>query len=160
MQGKVERKKKAYQAYLENDRLRKKLQRQKNKTKPVTEQEAHKEAERIRIRNYCIQKKKTEQPALAQSLGESPCQTKQSTGRAMKRVAKSLSNSSRKKQFVIAKMTKEVGLKIKGIQQKVHTGISSKQVDDVQKFFEKNEISGKHQVLSNGEISKKTTHVR
>ena len=76
MQGKVERKKKRLKAYLEKDRLRKKLQRQKNKTKPITEQEAHKEAERVRIRNYHILKKKTEQPALAQSLGESPYQTK------------------------------------------------------------------------------------
>ena len=74
--AKLKEKKEAYQAYLEKDRLRKKLQRQKNKTKPITEQEAHKEAERVRIRNFHIHKKKSEQPALAQSLGESPYQTK------------------------------------------------------------------------------------
>ena len=134
----MKEKKEAYQAYLEKDRLRKKLQRQKNKTKPAIEQEAHKEVDRVRIRNYHIQKNKTEQPALAQSLGESPYQTKQSTGRVMKRVAKSFPNSPRKKRFVIANMAEEVGLKVKGIHRKVRTGISPKQIDDDQKFFEKN----------------------
>ena len=95
--------KKAYQAYLEKDRLRKKLQKQKEKTKPIAEQEAHKAAERVRLRKYCIHKKKTEQPARALSLGESPYLTKHSTGKAIKRVAESLTNSQRKKRFVIAK---------------------------------------------------------
>ena len=119
----MKEKKEAYQAYLEKDRLQRKLQKQKNKTKPTTEQETHKEAEGVRIRNYHIQKKKTEHPALAQSLGGSPYQTKQSTGRSMKRVAKSLPNSPRKKRFLIAKMAKEVGLKVKEIHR---TGISPK----------------------------------
>ena len=88
----------------------------------------------------------------------------------MKRVAKSLLNSPRKKQFVIAKMAKEVGLKVKGIHQKVCTGISPKQIDDVQNFFEKNEISWQapgrkdrvisQEVLSNGKTSKKATQVQ
>ena len=88
----------------------------------------------------------------------------------MKRVAKSLPNSPRKKRFVIAKMAEEVGLKVKGIHWKVCTGISPKQIDDVQNFFEKNEISWQapgrkdrvisREVLSNGETSKKTTQVQ
>ena len=77
---------------MEKDRLRKKLQKQKEKTKPIAELEAHKAAERVRLRKYCIHKKKTEQPARALSLGESPYRTKQSTGKAIKRVAKSLPN--------------------------------------------------------------------
>ena len=72
------------QAYLEKDRIQKKLQKQKDKTKPITEQEAHMAAERVRLRNCYIQKKKTEQCALALLLGESPYQTKQSTGKAIK----------------------------------------------------------------------------
>ena len=148
--AKLKEKQEAYQAYLEKDRLQKKLQRQKNKTKPITEQEAHKEVERVRIRNYHIQKKKTEQPALAQSLGESPYQTKQSTGRAMKRVAKSLPNSPRKKWFVIAKMAEEVSPKVKGIHWKVRTGISPKQIDIFRNFLRKTRYHGKHQVVRTG----------
>ena len=82
----------------------------------------------------------------------------------MKRVAKSSHNSPRKKRLVIAKMAEELGLKVKGIHRKVRTGISPKQSDDVQKFFEKNEISWQapgrkdrvisREVLSNGETQK------
>lgn len=62
--AKLKKNKKAYQAYLERDILQKKLQRQKDKAKPIAEQETHNAAERVRLRNYHIQKKKTEQPAL------------------------------------------------------------------------------------------------
>ena len=82
--AKFKENKKAYQAYLEKDRIQKKLQKQKDKAKPIAEQEAHMAEERVRLRNYYIQKKKTEQPALALSLREPPYQTKQSTGKAIK----------------------------------------------------------------------------
>ena len=55
---------KAYQDYLEKDRLRKRLKRLENKQKPLPEQEAHKVAERNRVRNYWIQKKKEETKAV------------------------------------------------------------------------------------------------
>jgi hypothetical protein len=48
---------------------------------------------------------------------------KQSTGKALKRVAKSLPNSPRKKIFVLAKMAKEAGLDVKGFK-RVRTGLS------------------------------------
>ena len=67
--------------------------------------------------------------------GESLHQTKQSTEKAIKQVAKSLTNFSRKKQFMIAKMAEEAGLEVKGMRQKVRTGISSEQIDAVRKFF-------------------------
>ena len=161
---------KAYKAYLEKDRLRKKLQRQKDKTKPIAEQAAHKAEERVRLRNCRIQKKKTDQPALALSLGESPYQTKQLTGKAIKRVAKSLPNSPRKKRFVIGKTAEEAGLEVKGMHRKVRTGISPEQIDAVQKFFKEDDTSWQApgrkdkviswEVLSNGKISKTTTQVR
>ena len=123
--AKFKENKKAYPAYLEKDRLRKKLQRQEDKTKPITEQAAHKSGERVMLWNYHIQKKKTEQPALVLSLGESPYQRKQSTGKAIKWVAMSLPNSPRKKRFVIGKMAEEAGLEVKGMHRKVRTGINS-----------------------------------
>ena len=52
---------KAYQDYLEKDWLRKILKRLENKQKPLPEQEAHKVAERNRVGNYRIQKKKAEE---------------------------------------------------------------------------------------------------
>ena len=50
---------KAYQDYFKKDRLKKRLKRLENKQKPLPEQEAHKVAERNRVRNYRIQKKES-----------------------------------------------------------------------------------------------------
>ena len=50
---------KAYQDYLEKDRLKKRLKRLENKQKPPPEQEAHKVAEGNRVRNCQIQKKES-----------------------------------------------------------------------------------------------------
>ena len=83
----------------------------------------------------------------------------------MKRVAKSLPNSPRKKRFVIGKMTEEIGLKVTGIHQKVRTGISPKQIDHVQKNKISWQAPGRkdrvlsQEVLSNGETLKKTCQV-
>ena len=43
---------KAYQDYFKKDRLKKRLKRLENKQKPLPEQEAHKVAEKNRVRNY------------------------------------------------------------------------------------------------------------
>lgn len=75
---KLKQNEEAYQSYLEKVQLCKKLQREKDKNKPLPEKEAHKVAERHRIRSYFIKKKKREQIAFPQTFTESPFQTKQS----------------------------------------------------------------------------------
>ena len=50
---------------------------------------------------------------------DSPYQTKQATGKALKCLSKALPNSPRKKQFVLAKIAKEAGLDVKGLPCKV-----------------------------------------
>ena len=108
---------KAYESYLKKDRERKRLQRLKNKSTPDPEQEAHKVAERVRVTNFRIKKKQAEQRLPCTTISSvSPFQTKQSTGKALKRVAKSLPNSPRKKRFVLAKMAKEAGLNVNGFE--------------------------------------------
>lgn len=81
---KLKQNEEAYQSYLEKVQLCKKLQREKDKNKPLPEKEAHKVAERLRIRSYFIKKKKREQTAFPQTFTESPFQTKQSAGRSSK----------------------------------------------------------------------------
>ena len=161
----------AYQAHLEKDKLRKRRKRMSDKMKPIAEQEAHKAAERVRIRNYRINKKKAEQAAVPQTYHtESPYQSKQSTGKALKRVAKSLPCSPRKRRFVLAKMAQEMGLQVKGMHNKSYGGMTAESIDTVKAFYEKNEISWQapgrkdrivtREVLTNGEMSKKTVQVR
>ena len=48
----------AYQAHVEKDKLQKRRKRMADKMKPIAEQEAHKAAERMRVRNYRINKRK------------------------------------------------------------------------------------------------------
>ncbi len=87
----------AYQAHLEQDKLQKQRKRIADRMKPIAEQEAHKAAERFSVKNYRISKKKAEQAAVPQTSHiESPYQSKQSTGKALKRVAKSLPSSPKK----------------------------------------------------------------
>ena len=62
----------------------------------------------------------------------------------MKRVAKSLPNSPRKKRFVIAKMAEEVGLKVKGITPESPT-LALNKLMMFRNFLRKTR-SGKHQV--------------
>ena len=67
-------------------------------------------------------------------------------------------------------MAEEAGLEVKVIHWKVHTGISSVQIDVVQKCFKKDDISWQapgrkdrvisQEVLSNRKSSKTTTQVR
>jgi hypothetical protein len=60
----------AYESYLRKDRERKILQRLKDKSKPVPEQEAHKAAERVRIKNFRM--KKADQQRLSTIPSSSP----------------------------------------------------------------------------------------
>ena len=61
---KLKQDEKEYKTYLEKDRMRKRLKRMEHKSKTMPEQEAHKAAERVRIRNYRVQKKKEQQAAI------------------------------------------------------------------------------------------------
>ena len=68
----------AYQSYLKKDQMRKKLKRIADKKNPKPEQDAHKAAERVRIRKYRLQKKEREQALiLTQTPIQSPYNTKQ-----------------------------------------------------------------------------------
>lgn len=83
--------------------------------KPKKEQDAHRLAEKVRVQKYRELKKQREQAASQsrESSKGSPFTTKQSTGKALKRVERSLPKSPRKKVFVLAKMAEEVGLQVK-----------------------------------------------
>ena len=150
---------------LKKDRERKRLQKLKDKTKPKAKQEAHKAAERVKIRNFRL-KKKAAQQMLPTVPSSSPFQTKQSAGKALQRTAKSLPNSPRKKVFVLAKMAKEAGLDVKGLK-RVRTGLSDECTEAVKSFYESDNISWQapgrkdraitREVSINGETSKQAT---
>ena len=106
---------KAYQDYFKKDRLKKRLKRLENKQKPLPEQEAHKVAEKNRVRNYWIQKKKVEDTKAVNFVSDTPYRSRQSTGKTLKKVEKSLSYSPRKRKFLLAKMVTEGGLQVKGL---------------------------------------------
>ena len=81
------------------DQIRKTKKRQSNKDK-MTDKELEEKRilERIRIRNYREKKKQSLETAVEEiSLIKSPYQIKQATGKVLKRLAKSLPNSPRKK---------------------------------------------------------------
>ena len=63
---------KAYQDYFKKDQLKKRLKRLENKQKPLPEQEAHKVAEKNRVRNYQILKKKVEDTKAVNFVSDTP----------------------------------------------------------------------------------------
>ena len=71
---KLKKNEEAHGAYLEKDRLRKKMKRLQDKKKPKTEQDAFATAERVRVAKYQKLKKEREQAALssAGTFNESP----------------------------------------------------------------------------------------
>lgn len=77
---------------MEKDRTRKRLQ---DKKKPKPEQDAFKAAERVRVQKY-RQKKKEQAAANVTLPDKSPFQSRQSTGKAMKR-AKTFTKLAKKK---------------------------------------------------------------
>ena len=143
---KLKNNKEAHDAYLEKDRLRKKLKRLQDKKKSKTEQDTFRTAERARVAKYRKLKKEREQAASssAGTSNESPFRTKQSTGKAIKRVAKSLPKSPRKKMFVLAKIASEAGLEITGFTGKKKScsnkGLSDQECEIVKEFYLENEI--------------------
>ena len=99
---------------------------------------------------------------------ESPYNTKQSTGKTLKRVAKSLPKSPRKKKFIIAKMAQEIG--IKGtIKKGSNKGLSEQQCIVIREFYENDKVlwqapGHKDRIIShenvNGQTCKNTKQVR
>ena len=78
----------AFKVYLEKDRVRKAKKKKKNVKEKMNEkeQEEQRVKERIRIRNYCAKKKQSLHNLHVDSdVNSSPYQTKQATGRALKR---------------------------------------------------------------------------
>ena len=121
--------------------MRKKLKRIADKKNPKPEQDAHNAAERVIICKYCLQKKEREQALiLTQTPIQSPYNTKQSSGKALKHVTRSLPNFPRKTRFVIAKMAKEMGLQVKGIVTKNDKGLSEEHTNKIKEFYQKDGI--------------------
>ena len=73
--------------------------------------EEHNQVKNYRMNNAAAAKENCQD---IQCTNISPYQNKQACGRALKKLAHSLLQSPRKKQFALAKMTKEVGLTVRG----------------------------------------------
>ena len=162
----------AFKVYLEKDRVRKAKKRKHVKEKMnEKEQEEQRVKERIRIRNYRAKKKQSLHNLHVDSdVNSSPYQTKQATGRALKRLARSLPKSPRKKRFVVAKIAKQVGLTVQGVGPSTRKGLSNETIDKIIAFYNNNEVSWQapgikdriiiREVNSTGEKVKRTEQLR
>ena len=140
------------------------------KTMTEQQQEAHKLKERKRVKNYRMTKKLASEELSSHSTSSSPYQSKQACGRALKRLARSLPQSPRKKRFVLAKMAKEAGLTVRGQPCQTRKGLNEETVKTVKDYYAKDEISWQapgrkdriiiRELLSTGEKIKKTEQVR
>ena len=97
-----------YQAYLRKEAQRKSAQRSASKARMSTHQlEEHRMKERLRLRDYRAKKSK---PVTSQSLNTTPYRSSQAFGKAMKRARTSLPTSPRKRQCVVEKLARTVGI--------------------------------------------------
>ena len=130
---------------------------------------AHKLEEHNQVKTYRMNKAAAakENCQDIQSTNISPYQNKQACGRALKKLARSLLQSPQKKQFALAKMTKEVGLTVRGQPScQSQKGLSDVTVKLVTDYYCKNEVSWQapgrkycviiHKLTSSGKKVKKT----
>ena len=142
------------------------MKRLENKQKPPLEQEVHKVAERNKVRNYQIQKKKAEETKGVNFVSDMPYHLRQSTGKALKKVEQSLPYSLRKIKFLLKKVATEAGLQVKGRNcTGKRMGLKEEQIRLVTEFYAKDGISWQAlgrkdcvivQQVTNGETIKKT----
>ena len=137
--------KETYKAYLEKDKLRKAKKRLNEKKNWIDQQKAAhmlKECNQVKSdrMNKAVAAKENCQDI--QSTNISPYQNRQASGRALKKLARSLPQSPRKKRLFLAKMAKEIGLTISGQPscqyQKSLSNVTVKLITD---YYCKNEVS-------------------
>ena len=113
MQRKLKKDDKAHQDYLEKDWLRKRSKRLENKQKPLPEQEAHKVAERNRVRNYRIQKKKAEETKAVSFASDTPYCLRQSTGKAWEKLKNHYYTLLEKETFFLEKWQQKLDFRLR-----------------------------------------------
>ena len=101
----------------------------------------HLDKEKRRIQNY---HKKVKETLLAPKSTPpllSPYQTPQTIGKAIKKAAQSLPSSPRKRQCIVKRLAKEVGLDVASPKKKAKNGLNDDTIAKVKDFFSNNEIS-------------------
>lgn len=133
--------------YLEKERNRKKAQRDKVKefaTEEDIREFRRKESKRVLSYYYKNKSGKNEGPEEEQKTPEkSPFQSRQSLGKAMKRVTNSLPYSPRKKKFVVRCLMRKCGIKSSNDLSKDHhrLSLSPEILQKVSEFYNSDEVS-------------------
>ena len=101
----------------------------------------HLAKERKIIQNYCKKVKETLLAPKSTPHLLSPYQTPQTVGKASKKAAQSLPSSPRKKQYIVKRLAKEVGLDVASPKKKAKNGSIDDTIAKVKDFYSNNEIS-------------------